>query len=80
MIETIWLIFLNNLDFQILKGDFLNKVILGEPGFGVTLKIGDCGVQPDGFAQVELQTDFLQRIEDFMGAGIVRAVFDDSIH
>ena len=42
--------FLNDLQFQKVKGDFLNKTVLGKTFFRYPLKFGDVGIQPDRFA------------------------------
>ena len=55
------------MDFQIVKIDTVNKIILGKPGFAVAFELGDGLVQPDGLAQVKLITCLFQRTEDLVG-------------
>lgn len=74
----------DDLDFQIVKVDLLNKAVLRKPGSGVTLKIRNRAVQPDGIFQIELVTDLLQAPENFVGSGVLRivayyGVFEQSI-
>ena len=53
------LIFFDHLDFQIVKRNFFNEIILCKPCFAVPFKIGNSGFQPDRLPQIELQADFL---------------------
>lgn len=73
------LILLNNVNFQIVKGNFFYKTILIKPGSAVAFKLRDGSVQPDGFSQIKLQTDLIQCVEYFVGARLLSSVFNDGI-
>lgn len=72
-------VLLNHMNFQKIKINFFYKIVLTKARFAVPLKFGDGGFQPDGFAQIELQADFLQRVEYFVGAGFFPPVLNDGI-
>ena len=57
----------------------LHKGILGEAGFRVPPEILDVAFQPDGFAQIKLKADLMDRVENFVRPGIVRVVADHGI-
>ena len=73
------LIFFNYLNFQIVKFNSLYKIVLCKTGFAVPFELGDCLIQPDGFSQIKLITDFFQSAENFVGSGIGTFVFDAGI-
>lgn len=78
-IEEDFSILLNNVNFQIIKRNFFYKIILMEACPAVAFKLGDSGVQPEGFSQVELQADLIQCVEYFVGTCFLASVFDDGI-
>lgn len=67
-------ILLNNLDFKVVEVYDLNEVITRKTSFIVTFKLRNVFVQPDGFGQIELVTDFFQRPEDLVGAGVIAGI------
>lgn len=70
---------LNDLDLQIVKIDGLYKTVLGKTGFVVTFKVCNIHIQPDGRTEIKLMADFVQRVKNFMGTGIVTAVLDAGV-
>ena len=56
---------------QIVKIDGLYKTVLGKTGLVVTFKVCNIHIQPDGRTEIKLMADFVQRVKNFMGTGIV---------
>ena len=56
---------------QKIKFDFFYEIVLPEFRRTVLLEFTDIGVQPDRFAEIKNQTDFIQSVEDFMCSCIV---------
>lgn len=73
------LIFFDYLNFQIVKVNAFDEIILGKSYFAVSFEIGNGFVQPDWSSQVKLEADFIQRPKYFVGAGIFAAVADAGI-
>lgn len=73
------LIFFDDMEIQKVKINVLHKAVRAEARSGVSLKIPDVGIEPDGTAQVEGTADLLQCAEYFVGAGILCAVADGDI-
>lgn len=67
------------MNFQIIKIDGFHKIILRKPGFFMTLEFGDIGIQPDGFAQIEPITDFIQGGKDFVRTGLFTVIFNYNV-
>ena len=63
-----------NLDFQIIKINLFNEVILIKSGFVMFLEILDSGIQPDRISQIHFITDGFQPPEYFVGSGILGIV------
>ena len=70
------LILLDYLHFQVIKVDFLHKIIFPEPCFGMALELLDIGIQPDGLSQVEAIAGLLQRIKNLMGSGFIAFILN----
>lgn len=68
-------VFLEDLEFQIIKLNMLDKAVLIETCLGVTFEFGDIFVKPDGLSQIEMTTYFLQSAEYFVRAGVRAVVF-----
>ena len=68
------LVFFYNLDFQIVKADGFNKVVTRKASFAETLELRNVFVQPDWFGQIELVTDFLQRLKYFVSASVITGI------
>jgi len=77
----IWkgLIFLEYLDFQIIKFDGFYEIVLIEACFGIAPEIGDGFVKPDGGAEVEFRAGFLQGMEHLVCPGVRGSVFDHGV-
>ena len=67
------------MDFQVIEVNGIYKVILIKAGFVVPLEFLNCGIQPDGFAQVKFIADSISGMEDFMSARIRCIIADDGI-
>ena len=67
-------VFLQHLNFQIIKINGVDEVVLGKAGLAVTLKFRNIGVQPDGFAQIKLPAEFINPSKNFVRAGICGGV------
>ena len=73
------MLLLNDLDLQIIKINGIHKIILIKSRLCMLLKFCDRYIQPDRLAQIKLIADFLQRIENFMCACLIRIVVSRSI-
>lgn len=73
------LVFFNDLNFQIIEVYLFNEIILCKARPAMSLEVRNRRFQPDGLTKIELHTDFIQSVEYFMSAGIIAAIFDDSI-
>lgn len=73
------LIFFDHMDLQIIKFDLFNEIILIKPGFVVPLEFCNGGIQPDGFSEIELVTDFVQCPKDLVCTGVVTGITDDGV-
>ena len=62
------------LDFQIVKVDCLNEIITRKTSLAETFEIRNVFIQPDRFSQIELVTDFFQRPEYLVGAGVIAVI------
>ena len=67
-------VFLQDLDFQIIEGDLLDEIILGEPRTGSLPEFSDVGTKPGRPGQIKMKADRIKRIQDLMGAGIRRRI------
>ena len=65
---------LNHLYLQKVKVNVLDKAVLVKAGLAVALEFRDGGIQPDGPAQIPGIADSLQRLKNFVGAGVLRVV------
>ena len=59
--------------------DGFHKGVLGKAGLCVPSEILHVAFQPDGFAQIKLKADLMDRVENFVRPGIVRVVADHGI-
>ena len=64
------MIFLQDLDFHVVKGDLLDKSVFGEAAFVVKLEIFDDIVKPDGLGKVQLVAGLFDGIHYFVGSGV----------
>lgn len=65
--------------FKIIEINTFYKVVLSKTGFIVTFKIAYVSVEPDWLAKVELITDFVYGVKDFVCAGIVVIIAYDAV-
>ena len=65
--------------FEVIEINTFYKVVLGKTGFIVTFKIAYISVEPDWLAKIELITDFVQGIKNFVRAGIVIIIAYDAV-
>ena len=70
-------VLLNHMNFQIVKINGLNKIILCEPCFVVPFKFRDGGIQPNGLSQIKLIANVVQSLKNLMGAGILTVIADN---
>ena len=73
------MIFLDYLEFQIIKINLFNKGILPEAGFGYSLKILDVIPKPDGDGKIKSGAAFLQRMKDFDGTAFAAGYLEGMI-
>ena len=73
------LLFLYHMNFQIIKINGINKMILAKPDLIKTLEFPDRGFQPDRRAQIELQYDFIQCRKNFIRSTPVTVIADHGI-
>ena len=74
-----FLIFFDDLNFQIIELDGFDEGVLAETGFGMPPELLDIVLQPDRLAEIEFQAYFMQRVEYFMRPRIVGIVADHRI-
>lgn len=67
------------MDFQIIKLNGLDEIVLRESGLVMALEVLNGGIQPDRFTQVKLIAYFLQGTEYLVGARIVTAILNHSV-
>lgn len=63
-------LFLCNLNFQIIKLQRFNKIILCEPRFRSPFKLRNIRIEPDRLRQIPGIADFIERTEDLVRSGI----------
>lgn len=63
-------LFLNDLNFQIIKINLFNEAVLAEPCPVMALEFTDVGIQPDGLFQIQCIADLFQALKNLVGAGI----------
>ena len=68
------LIFFQHENLQGIEVHRLDEAVPGKTGFGMSLKIPDIYIQPDGNRKIQLHAGLLQGMEYLMGAGILRIV------
>lgn len=73
------LIFLNHLNFQIIKINSLYEIILSESRLTVPLEIRNGLIQPDRLSQIKFIAYLFQGAEYLMGAGIITAIYNTGI-
>ncbi len=73
------ILFLDYLDFQIVKINSFYEVVLGKTHPVVPTELLDGGIQPNRRTEVETMSDFIQGMEDFVCPGIIAVVADDCI-
>lgn len=73
------LIFLDNLNFQIIKVNIFYKIILGETCPAVPPEVRHRLVKPERLSQIKFIAYLLQGAEYLMSAGILTAVSDTGI-
>ena len=67
------------MDFQIIKFDRFDEIVLIKTGFGVTLEFLNGGFEPDWLAKIKLIADFIQGMKDLMCTRIAALIADDGI-
>lgn len=67
------------MDLEKVKVNTVDEIVLSKPRLAVTLKFRNGLVQPDRFAQVEPQADFIQRAENLMCARVVTPILNTDI-
>ncbi len=72
-------VFFDDLELQIIERNLLNKTVLPEAGLGMLLKFPDVAVEPDRFAEVKTDADFVKRAKDFVCPRILAIVNDHGI-
>ena len=72
-------LFLCNLNFQIIKLQRFNKIILCEPRFRSPFKLRNIRIEPDRLRQIPGITDFIERTEDLVRSGILIVDADGKI-
>ena len=72
-------IFLDDLNFQIIKIDGFDETVPGKAGLIITLEIRNIYIQPDGGGEVKLMTDLVQSMEDLMRTGVSTAILQADI-
>ena len=72
-------VFFYDLNFQKIKVNLFDKIILPEPGPGMLLKIFHVGIQPDGLTKIKGIADVLQTAKNLVRAGILRFFAEDSV-
>jgi hypothetical protein len=64
------------MDFQVIKIDLIDEIVLVKARLGALLKFQNISVQPDGSAKVEPHTGFLQRREYLVRPGLIAVIFN----
>lgn len=77
--QNMFLVFFNNLDFQIIKIDTVYKIVLPETGFAMSLEITNIHIQPDGFGQVKSLADFGNSMKNLGRTGFITVIAYDHI-
>lgn len=72
-------VFFDDLELQIIERDLLDKTVLSEAGLGMLLEFADVAVEPDRFAEVKTDADFIKRAKDFVCPRILAIVNDHGI-
>ena len=72
-------IFFDDLDLEIVEGNFFYEGSAAEPGLCGSLEIFDVVVQPYGNGKVKGGTGFFKGIKDLVGSGIRCIVFNDDV-
>lgn len=72
-------IFFDDLELQIIERDLLDKTVLPEAGLGMLLELADIAVEPDRFAEVKTDADFIKRAKDLVCPRILAIVNDHGI-
>lgn len=72
-------LFFYDMNFQIIKIDRIYEIVLIKTGFVMFFEFCYCRFQPDRFAQIELITNLLQRMEYFMCSCIVTVIADHCV-
>lgn len=72
-------VFFDDLELQIIERNLLDKIVLPEAGFGMLLEFADVAVEPDRFAEVKTDADFIKRAKDFVCPRILAIVNDHGI-
>ena len=70
------LIFLNDLNFQIVKIKNFDKIVLSESCSCMFLEIFYVGIQPYGFFQIKFMADIFQTSKHFFGTGSFCCITD----
>ena len=55
------------MNFQKIKGNFFDKIILGKTGLIMPFKFTDIGVQPDWLGQIKNEAGICHSLKDFGG-------------
>lgn len=67
------------MDFQIIKINSLNKIILGKTCLVMALEVLNGGIEPDWLAEIKTIAYFIQGMENLVCSGIVAVVLYDSV-
>lgn len=74
-----FLIFLNDMNLQIVKINALHKIILRKPGLFMALELRHIEFEPDRFSQIKFIAYLLQRRKYFVCSGIRGVILYDGI-
>ncbi len=73
------LIFFDYVNFQIVKINGFNEIILTEAGLRMAFEFVDGGIQPDRLSKIKLITDLVYCGKDLVGAGVCCIIADHGI-
>ena len=65
------------MNFQKIKGNFFDKIILGKTGLIMPFKLTDIGVQPDRLGQIKNEAGICHSLKNFGGPAHIRAIQGD---
>ena len=68
-----------NAKIQIVERDIFDKVVLIEPDPGILFKVGNVGIKPYRFCDIELIAYAFDSVKHLMGTRVIVRVFNDGI-